>query len=53
MLCSGIHMYQRIWGTAIGEVLYCDRKPDNAVDHYAVKFVEDGGIVGHLPRTIS
>ena len=46
----GYHVYQRIWGAAIGEVLDCDREPDNAVDHYAVK---DGDIVGHLPRTIS
>ena len=31
------HVYQRIWEAAIGEVLDCDREPDNAVDHYAVK----------------
>ena len=30
-------VYQRIWDAAIGEVLDCDREPDNAVDHYAVK----------------
>ena len=46
-------MYQRIWDAAIGEVLDCDREPDNAVDHCAVKVVKDGDIVGHLPRTIS
>ena len=34
-------MYQRIWDAAIGEVLDCDREPDNAVDHYAVKVVKD------------
>ena len=33
----GYHVYQRIWDAAIGEVLDCDREPDNAVDHYAVK----------------
>ena len=31
------HVYQRIWDAVIGEVLDCDREPDNAVDHYAVK----------------
>ena len=35
---QGYHVYQRIWDAAIGEVLDCDREPDNAVDHYAVKF---------------
>ena len=34
---QGYHVYQRIWDAAIGEVLDCDREPDNAVDHYAVK----------------
>ena len=33
----GYHVYQRIWDAAIGEVLDCDREPDNAVNHYAVK----------------
>ena len=33
----GYHVYQRIWDAAIGEVLDCDREPDNAVDHYALK----------------
>ena len=33
----GYHVYQRILDAAIGEVLDCDREPDNAVDHYAVK----------------
>ena len=33
----GYHVYQRIWDATIGEVLDCDREPDNAVDHYAVK----------------
>ena len=37
VLCSGIPRVSKNLGRWYWEVLDCDREPDNAVDHYAVK----------------
>ena len=44
------HVYREIWEAAVGEVLICEREPDNASDRYAVAVKTEGTIVGHLPR---
>ena len=49
----GYHIYVHIWETAVGEVLDCRRKPDNANDSYAMAVVKSDMIVGHLPRKLS
>ena len=49
----GYHVYKEVWAVAVGEVLICEREPDNASDRYAVAVKREGTIVGHLPRKIT
>ena len=32
----GYHVYKELWAAGLGEVLTCEREPDNASDRYAV-----------------
>jgi len=34
----------------VGELLVCERDPENASDRYAVAVKNEGSIIGHLPR---
>ena len=47
------HVYESIWVAAIGEELQCQRELSNAVDCYTVAIIQDGAVVGHVPRKIS
>lgn len=49
----GYHIYQRIWGALVGEILYCAREVDNPTDRFAVCIKRDEIIVGHVPRKFS
>lgn len=46
-------MYKEVWEAGVGEVLTCEREPDNASDRYAVAVKKEGTIVGHLPRKLT
>ena len=41
--CSvrGYHVYKEIWEASVGEVLVCEREPNNALDRYAVAVKEN------------
>ena len=47
------HVYKEVWAAAVGEVLICEREPDNASDRYAVAVKREGTIVGHLSRKVT
>ena len=32
----GYHIYKEVWEAAVGELLVCEREPENASDQYAV-----------------
>ena len=49
----GFHVYCSVWDPVLGEVLKCEREPDNAHDNYAVSVLKRRQIVGHVPRAIS
>lgn len=49
----GYHVYKEVWAAAVGEVLICQREPENASDRYAVAVKREGTIVGHLPRKMT
>ena len=34
--CIRYHVYKELWAAGLGEVLTCEREPDNASDRYAV-----------------
>ena len=34
----------------VGELLVCERDPENASDRYAVAVKKEGTIMGHFPR---
>ena len=36
-----------------GEVLTCEREPDNDLDRYAIAVKKEGTIVGHFPVVFS
>ena len=40
-------------GGKFGEMLTCEREPDNASDRYAVAVKKGGTVVGHLPRKLT
>ena len=40
-------MYKELWAASLGEVLTCEREPDNASDRYAVAAKKEGTVVGH------
>ena len=37
----------------VGELLVCERDPENASDRYAVAVKKEGTIMGHFPRKVS
>ena len=49
----GYHAYMDIWNPVVGEEFPLKRKPENAIDEYAVAVVNDFHIVGHVPRLLS
>ena len=49
----GHHTYKEVWTPVTGEVLTCARETVNLHDHFAVKVLRAGVIVGHLPKKIS
>ena len=46
-------MHRERWEAAVGEVLICEREPDNASDRYVVAVKREGMIVGHLLRKMT
>ena len=49
----GYHVYCEIWEAAVGEVLVCEREPQNTMDRYAVAVKRSGTVIGHLPKKMS
>ena len=49
----GYHIYQDEWTPVLDETLSCCRELANIHDHFAVKVMKAGAIVGHLPKKIS
>ena len=49
----GHHIYKEVWTPVTGEILTCARETVNLHDHFAVKVLRAGVIVGHLPKKIS
>ena len=49
----GYHVYVVVWKAAVGQILLCQREGGNIHDPYTVAIVEQGDIVGHVPRAIS
>ena len=49
----GYHDYISSWSPFIGEELVLRGQPNNEHDLYAVAVVNNGEVVGHIPRTIS
>ena len=49
----GCHVYDGIWEVAIGEVLICEREPQNTADRYVVAVKRSGSVIGHLPKKMS
>jgi len=45
----GFHVYKDIWKPSIGDKLACEREFDNCFDKFAIKVVNNGETVGHLP----
>ena len=52
-LPSLFHVYKDIWKPSIGDNLACEREFDNCFDKFAIKVVNNGETVGHLPRKFS
>ena len=50
---KGHHIYKEIWQPTHGQILQCAREVSNRFDPFAVSVVDDGEIVGHVPRRIS
>jgi len=46
----GFHVYKDIWKPSISDKLTCEREFDNCFDKFAIKVVNNGETVGHLPR---
>jgi len=52
----GYYVYKDVWEAALGQLLPCQKEPDNIHDPYAVAVVETGvatRIVGHVSCAIS
>ena len=50
----GFHVYRDVWRPIEGEIRRCLFEENNIFDIFAIKVVDDTGIViGHLPREIS
>ena len=48
-----MQVYKDIWKLSIGDKLACEREFDNCFDKFAIKVVNNGETVGHLPREFS
>ena len=48
-----MQVYKDIWKPSIGDKLACEREFDNCFDKFAIKVVNNGETVGHLPREFS
>ena len=48
-----MQVYKDIWKPSIGDKLACKREFDNCFDKFAIKVVNNGETVGHLPREFS
>ena len=48
-----INIYKEIWMPVIGEILTCDQEHGNFEDLLATGVINDGNIVGHVPREVS
>ena len=44
-----MQVYKDIWKPSIGDKLACERELDNCFDKFAIKVVNNGETVGHLP----
>jgi len=49
----GFHIYKDIWKRSIADKLACEREIDNCFDKFAIKVVNNGKTVGHLPPKFS
>jgi len=49
----GFHVYKDIWKPSVSDKLTCEREFDNCFDKFAIKVVNNGKTVGHLPRKFS
>jgi len=49
----GFHVYKDIWKPSISDKLAGEREFDNYFDKFAIKVVNNGETVGHLPRKFS
>ena len=50
---TGHHVYRDIWTPTLGEKLSTATEPENRHDKYAVKFLKENKVVGHVPGDIS
>jgi len=48
-----MQVYKDIWKPSIGDKLTCEREFDNSFDKFAIKVVNNGKTVGHLPHEFS
>ena len=44
----GYHIYKDVREAVVGEVLVCERQPENASDPYAVDVKREETVIGHL-----
>ena len=52
-LVSGYHVYKDYWEAATGEILRCCEERTNIHNPFALAFIKDDSVVGHVPRKIS
>ena len=50
---ASMQVYKDIWKPSIGDKLACEREFDNCFDKFAIKVVNNGETMGHLPREFS
>jgi len=48
-----MQVYKDIWKPSISDKLACKREFDNCFDKFAIKVVNNGETVGHLPHEFS
>ena len=49
----GYHVYQNVWTLSVGQVLGCEREPQNREDPNAVATKASGIVVGYIPCSVS
>ena len=49
----GYHVYEDIWDAVEEQILDSRREPSNRHDPFTVSVIQNGTVVGHLPRRIS